>query len=118
MCTLVVFAANDNANANPQKDQRGAWKKGMIVEVYEDGVCKEPPAAGSKMVFVHIPGVPKAQAEKYVEQTADRRRLFKIDWSSLPNGVRTSLRDDREITVTLKQIKGYIRDVRTNALEG
>lgn len=118
MCTLVVFAAADNTCADPAKDQRGCWKRGMVVTVYEDGVCKEPPAPGSKMVFVHIPGVAKAQAEKYLEEADDRRRTFKIDWTTLPTAAKNALRDNKELTVTLTQVKKYIRDLRTNALEG
>lgn len=119
MCTLVVFGAADNTvPGNPVKDQRGCWKRGMVVCVYEDGVCVEAPSPKSKMVFVHIPGVTKAQAEKYLESNDERRRVYKIDWATLPNAAKNSLRDTRELTVTLNQVKKYIRNIATNALEG
>lgn len=118
MCTLVVFAAGDNTCPDPTKDQRGSWKRGMVVSIYDDGKCVEPPAPTSKMAFVHIIGLAKTQAEKYLEQTEDRRRLFKIDWTTLPASAKTSLRDTRELTVTLAQVKKYIRNLATNALEG
>lgn len=118
MCTLLVFAAASNTHADSTKDQRGCWKRGMIVEIYEDGRCTEAPSSNSKMVFVHIPGVSKAQAEKYLEQTETRRRTFILDWSTLPTVAKNTLQNTRELTVTLTQVKKYIRSLITNQLEG
>lgn len=90
----------------------------MIIAVYDDGVCNEPPSATGNTVFVHIPGVAKAQALKYLEQTDERRRTFKIDWTTLPNAAKNALQNNRELTVTLAQVKKYIRNLITDALEG
>lgn len=118
MCTLLVFAANDNTHADETKDLRGCWKRGMIVSVVDDGVCTESPSAGSKLAFVHITGLEVAQVKKYLEQTETRRRAYKIDWTTLPTTIKNSLRDNKEVTVTIAQVKKYIRNLITNDLEG
>lgn len=118
MCTLQLYAGSDRTNADPTKDLRGCYKRGMVIAVYDDGVCNEPPSANGNTVFVHIPGVAKSQATKYLEQTDERRRAFKVDWTTLPNSAKNALQDNREITVTLTQVKKYIRNLITEELEG
>ncbi len=118
MCTIVVFAAADNTHADPIKDQRGCWKRGMIVQVLEDGVCTESPSPNSKFVFVHIAGLSASKVIKYLKQSDTRRRIYKIDWTTLPAAVKTALVDNREVSVTLTQVKKYIRNLVTNNLEG
>lgn len=123
MCTLMVFA-RDNSHADAEKNRRGCWKRGMIFAVYEDGVCTEAPSPDSPFIFVHVSNATKAQAEKYMgiytDQNGDdyRRREWFIDYSTLPANVKTTIRDERQITVTRNQVLKYIRSLRTNLLEG
>ena len=81
-------------------------------------------------LFVHVrmPGVTKAQVRKYIERggwdaTAPKGR-WRIALEELPNGIKTKLRDDGEITiaasggdVTWQQAKGYFHDNLTNTRE-
>lgn len=131
MCTLQVFAGN-NTHSDGVKDARASWKRGMIVAVYEDGVCVEPPSSNSKTVFIHIPGVTKAQSRRYVMDLLDSvdgevdagvkpvgRRRFRIDWTILPQRIIDTLISDREYTVdNIAAAKAFIRDTITGQLEG
>lgn len=118
MCTLLVFAAPDNHHANHAKRLRGCWQRGMIVSVVADGVCREPPSPDSKLVFVHIPGIRVDQVGNYLEQTTERRRLRKIDLSVLPSAAKKHLAETREITITWRELRAYIRNLANDTLEG
>ncbi len=118
-----LIKAVDQYNADPLKDQRGCYKRGDIVQVYEDGACKEPPAPNSKFVIVKIPGLSKATAEQYAkpdeeiigeEVKVNRRRLYNVDFTALPKTIIDKLKADREITVTLSQVRNYIKNKTTN----
>jgi hypothetical protein len=118
MCTLVVFGKPNNPTPTNAAKALWTWQRGMVMLAYEDGICTEPPALTSCVVFVHITGVSKSQVEKYIDHLDDRRRNFKIDWTTLPAAVKNALRDNREVTVTLANVKKYIRNLTTNELEG
>ncbi len=118
MATLQIYAGADVVSNNSIKDARGCWKRGMVVEIYPDGVCTEPPTPGSKTVFVHIPRLPVDTVSKYLEQTESRRRTHKIDWSLLPNAVKNTLVNTLELTISINQLKKYIRNLDTNITGG
>lgn len=124
MCQLLVMGIN-KTHIDPLKDARGCYKRGDIVEVFEDGRLQTPPF-GSPFVLINITGVSKVQADKYMEPRWDslaidkrlmiQRRNFHIDYTILPTALINKLRDTREATVTLTQVKNYIRNKETGAL--
>jgi len=63
MAILLVFD-HDNVHTDIEKDYRGCYKKGYIVQVFEDGTpYVNPPAA--PFLILQITGVTKAQVEEY-----------------------------------------------------
>lgn len=85
MCELLVFAVN-NTHADPGKDRRGCYKRGMIVVVQTDGhvwgleeskqawiaAGMDVAAWHDKFVIVKIPGVSVAAAQEAIShQTED-----------------------------------------------
>ena len=128
-CTIAVFLAKSNVHTDATEDDRGSWKKGMVVAVYEDGEVVEPPSEGSKLGFIHVPGWPKAKAIKYLESairdTPDesgqpvvvKRRQFIFDWSQMPRSIKRGLKNDREVTTTKAKVKRTIRDQVTGISE-
>lgn len=63
----------DATNPDSEKDERGCYKRGDVVQVYEDGECKEPPSPNSKMYIVKAPGMSKENAEEYVKSHIEPR---------------------------------------------
>lgn len=108
------------------------WKRGQIIAVHEDGVCKEPPSLSSKSVFLHIPGVPASAVKRYLMHELNSidgedspiaravgRRRFRVDWTILPPAVIAQLQQSREYTINnIAAAKSYIRDSLTGLLEG
>ncbi len=122
-----LIKAVDASHPDSAKDARGCYKRGDIVEVYEDGICTRQPAAGSKMVIVKVPGFSKEQAMKYMEPHIEiqgdvtvtmRRRRFRLRVDDLPSGIKQTLKDDGWITVSVAQAKSFIRNKITNLDEG
>lgn len=94
MCTLLVFAQN-NSHIDAKIDVM-CWKRGDVVQVYEDDVCKENPAPDSKFVFIQLPGVTVKDVIKYLDAKYDAddlevrdkrkmiaRRHFSLDLAKL-----------------------------------
>ncbi len=121
-CTLAIFLAKSNVHSDPTEDARGSWKKGMVVGIYEDGEVTEPPSEGSKLGFIHVPGWPKAKAQRYLEQARSetlnesgspivtKRRQFIFDWAEMPRSIKRGLKNNREVTTTKAKVKKTIRD--------
>ena len=124
MCQLLVMAIN-KTHIDPFKDATGCYKRGDIVEVFEDGRLQTP-QLGSPFVLINVTGVTKAQADKYMEPRWDsdnvgtrhaiQRRAYQIDYTILPTAFINKLRDTREATVSLTQVKNYIRNKQTGVL--
>ena len=111
----ILIKATDSTHSDPVKDERGCYKRGDIVEAFEDGKMQTPPV-GSPFVLVRVIGLTKAQANTYIyshedaEGNALKRRKFKIRVDDVPQTIKDQLRDNREVTVTLAQIKSFIRN--------
>lgn len=128
MATLQIFLG-DNSHADPAQDLL-MWKRGMVVNIYADGVCKEPPAPDSKMGFIHIPGVSVFQCKKYTAEVetlqqvdgkqrrqVSERRKFQLELTDLTGAQRRALQDNKEVTLTLQQAKKIIKDRQTGQRE-
>lgn len=125
MCTIHLYWGADRAiPGNPEKTRVGCWLKGHIIDVYDDGKCTEPPAPGTKGVFVHIPGLDKSYVLDYIQTETSGvkyRRVHKFDPSILPAAITDELDANREITLvstTLSELRGWIRNQHTGLLEG
>jgi len=116
----ILIMGIDKTHKDPIKD-RGCYKRGDIVEVFEGGKMQTPPV-NSPFLLVRVNGVTKAQADKYIVAHIDvdekilKRRLYNIDFSLLPLKAKTILQTKREITVTASQLKTFIRNKVTNKL--
>lgn len=131
MAEILIFAGN-NTHPNPEKDRRGCWKRGMPVCVKPDGHTWGREETLPKFVIVKIPGVPVAKAEAFLETqfvndsgvanlgadgrpTTYRRRAWEVAWNSLPAGIRNTLQTTGVITVSVAQIRNYLRRIRDDA---
>lgn len=135
MCEVLIFAQN-NTHADPEEDRRGCWKRGYPVVVKEDGHQWGLEEGLPKFVKVKIPGVPAAKAKAFIEDQltddagvptttttqdgtvvprAYRRRAWNVAINSIPAAIRNQLLTTGEVTVTVAQIRNYLRRIRDNA---
>lgn len=135
MCEILIFAGN-NTHVDPEKDRRGCWKRGYPVVVKEDGHQWGAEEGLPKFVLIKIPGIPavKAEALLYPQVVDDagiptyenavgafplraiyRRREWRLSWQSLPSGIQNTLSTVGNITVTVSQIRNYLKRIRDNA---
>jgi len=107
------------------------YQTGDIIEVYDDGRCKEPPSKKGMSIIVKIPGISKSEVERLMEpsyvdtgivspdglriERMDKRRRFFLRISDLPEKTRAILETERTITVQAKDIEYFIRDKLTGA---
>ena len=136
----ILVKAIDATHADPVKDRRGCYKRGMPVVVMPDthtwGLDERPP----KFVVLKLPGVPVEKVKKYIEpereDTADAdgryqvflRRLWKFRFDDMPAAALKKLRDKGELTIkvgdyadkydyTWTQVRSYLRNLKTNTDE-
>lgn len=141
MCELLIFSGN-NSNADPEKDRRGSYKRGMIVCVFEDGhswgreeskqqwiaegnATATWPGQG-KFVILKLPGVPSSKAKPLLDAQEEddtgvplpgtfRRRRWLLQVDSLPAVVRNALARDGEYVTTVTAVRNYLQRVRDSA---
>jgi hypothetical protein len=122
MAILLIFD-RDNTHPDPEKDVRGCWKRGMVVEVFEDDKPLVLPPA-EPFYLVKIAGVTKAQAEKYMAAHTDAegrilcRRLYKLDTDIIPLAVKKALRDYRYFETDWPTVRNYIRNLLDGTVGG
>ena len=130
MALLLVMGAN-KAHSDPLKDQRGSYKRGDIVDVYEDdrhdGDLVRNPIA-PPFVLIRVNGVTAAQVRAYIEPQVTeridpdqgfvrevvRRRLFRLRVDDLPLTVRQALVRDRYYETNAATVRRFIRNKVTN----
>lgn len=137
----LIFIAN-NTNPDATKDRRGCWKRGMVVNVFEDGhvwgrleskqvwIAEGNSAASwpqqGRVAILKIPGVTAARAEALLErQLVDdagqpvsdtyRRRAWRLVFDSLPNNVRNTVAQTGELTTTVSAVRNFLRRIRDDA---
>lgn len=134
MALLLIYDKN-NTHPDPIKDQRGSYKRGDIVQIFEDSTpCVLPPAP--PFVIIKVSGITKAQAEKYIQpemgiidvpiselapdgkQTGIvRRRAFRLLVDDVPTAILDKLKTDRYVEVTFAQVRNYIKNLKTGLTE-
>ena len=117
---ILLVHDEDNTNPDPIKSERGCYKRGYVVAVYEDGTpCVIPPQP--PFLILKVKGLTKIDAEKYVQpETAlasdgkqelrIRRRAFRILVENL------SIKD-RYLEVDFEELKPFIENVTTGIKE-
>lgn len=125
----LLIKAFDNTHPDPVKD-RVLYKRGDIVQVFEDGACTEPPAPGSKMMIVKVPGPKAADFADYVREEVSAiepditltRRLWRLRIELLPDVVpdraRQALEDDGVATFTAAHVLAALENKATGELAG
>ena len=124
---LLLIMAENHQHLDPVKDARGSYKRGDIVDVYEDdrhdGDFAANPIA-APFVLVRVSGLSVEQARAYI--ASDRvqridpvhgfvldtrtRRLFRLRVDDLPASVRQALVQDRYYATTFAAVRTFIRD--------
>ena len=113
MAILLVFD-HDNVHTDSEKDYRGCYKKGYIVQVFEDGTpYVNPPAV--PFLILQITGVTKAQVEEY--QNDWRRTIeYTIVQRSIPlDGWRLDIKATNPNPsgkghLTLEKVQNYLEN--------
>lgn len=87
----LLIVARSASHADPEKDRRGCWKKGDIVEVRDSGAPRGAKEGSPLFVWVECPGVTRAQVEDRMQPWR-----WRLEWSvvnrSLPqDGWRVSV---------------------------
>jgi hypothetical protein len=104
----------------------------MPVVVMEDGHSWGLEEGLPKFVVVKIPGVTADKARSFIDvqltddaglpsfgidgkRAAFRRREWDVNWTTLPTGIKNTLLTTGEVTVTVAQIRAFLRRVRDDA---
>jgi hypothetical protein len=126
MALLLVMAVN-HTHVDSVKDQRGCYKRGDIVAVYDDDKHDGDLVANPiqpPFVLIRVTGVTADQVRQYVAQELDaqslpvRRRLFRLRVDDLPAGVIAQLQANRYYETTAAIARQFIRNKVTNLDEG
>jgi hypothetical protein len=123
----ILIKAVDATHADPEKDRRGCYKRGMPVVVMPDGHAWGAEERLPRFVVLKLPGVAVAKVQQFIAQDHEgealyRRRLWKLFVDEIPLAVRNKLVAQGYITIgpggdfTWTQVRNYIRNLRTNAL--
>lgn len=126
----ILVKAVSHTHADPDKDQRGAYKAGMPVVVMPDGHQWGREEGLPKFVVIKIPGVPVESVQKYIDsQSPDgrlivRRRRWLLRIAALPAAARNKLETAGALTIragdykgpadyTWNQVRQYMRNQET-----
>lgn len=130
MALLLVMAVN-KSHSDPLKDQRGCYKRGDIVDVYEDdkhdGDLVRNPIT-PPFVLIRVNGVTADQVRAYTEPEVTeridpergfiretvRRRLFRLRVDDLPPAVRQALVRDRYYETDAATVRRFLRNKVTH----
>lgn len=123
MAELLIKAIS-STNPDPVKDQRGCYKRGDIVDVRPDGFEWGKEEGLPTFVKVKIPGLAVSTLKQFMEsekgdgvviplETTVRRRKWNILINDIPSQIKQTLQTAGEVTVTLSQIRNYIKNKQT-----
>lgn len=126
MCELLVKAA-DHIHPDPQTDRVGAYKRGMVVRVEDDGFDWGGKEGPPSFVIIRITGelkadyAPLTEIETYDDSGVDtgtlyRRRSFYIDIDNLPPGIRTNIETMRLVDIPPGIITSRLKRRRDGAI--
>lgn len=122
---IFLIYDRDNTHPDPTKDQRGCYKRGYVVSVYDDDKpCVIPPSP--PFYLIKVTGLSKELAEQYIQSEQEgeyepgkpitvRRRAWKIDFTMLPQAIRDALDANRYFEIDWAQARVYVRNIKTGA---
>ena len=117
---ILLIIDEDHHHKDPEKDARGCYKRGMVVQVFEDGTpCVDKP--NPPFVIVNVPGVSKADAEaKYMAyptrdewQSVDE--MGDMECVKVPTQRRSTALDLTAVSVSVKEAVDVARVVTLDA---
>lgn len=126
---LVV--AQSATHADPDKDERGSYKRGDVVVVQPDGHQWGRLETAPKFVVVKVPDVTVEQARRFIEAegatevdpftgtsrfVVSRRRRWRVRVDDVPLAIRNVLRDTGEVTVSYAQVRPFLENKTTLAV--
>jgi len=134
---LLLIMGRNNTHADLEKDLRGCYKRGDVVEVFDDvkhdGDLVRNPIM-PPFILVRVTDVTKAQLDRLISPQVEdffdldgairsrlvrrRRHLLEVDAATLPNSIRNQIRDNRYVSVTWAQVRNFLRNKETGATEG
>ena len=117
----ILVKAIDAIHPDPVKDLRGCYKRGDVVDVRPDGFKWGNGEQWPMFAKVKIPGLDPATVKQFMDSemgdgfviAADvvvRRRKWNILVDNIPLIIKQQLQTSGEITVTLTQIRNYIKN--------
>jgi hypothetical protein len=136
----ILIKATNHVHPDPDKDRRGAYKRGMPVVVMEDGHTWGRLEGLPNFFLMKLPGVSVSKVLQFIESddrdqgetdpvsgdpilTPYRRRLWKLLIDNVPAGVKQKVADTGELVIgggagadyTWAQVRTFIKNQRTNA---
>jgi hypothetical protein len=133
----ILIKAFDNTYPDPEKDQKGCYKRGMPVVVMPDGHIWGSSEGLPNFYILKLPGVSVDKVQHFINpETEDggldyrgrpiinmvRRRVWKIFIEDLPQATINKLNNTGEIIIspagdyTWTQVRNYIKKITTNEL--
>jgi len=113
-----LIKAVSATHPDPEKNARGCYKRGDIVDIRPDGWPWGAEERLPLFVLVKIPGLSVSNVIHYAGAYPDvARRLYKIRVDDVPLAIRNILRDTGVVTLTRAQVIGYVRNKLTNVDE-
>lgn len=123
MALFLIYDRN-NSHPDPDKEARGCYKLGDIVEVLDDA---HPivPEIQPPWYIIRVNGITKEQALQYMEPYWDpastdpdrpvmlRRRKFNADFAILPQAVKDALNATRYYEVDWSTVRNFVRNKMT-----
>ena len=121
MCEILIKAI-DAKHSDPAKNERGCYKRGDIVVVMPDGHQWGSEEGLPRFVRVKIPGLDPETVKHIIEPHQDTtdpdpknwvmlaRRKWRVLVDDVPQGIIDQLRDNGEVTVTVNQIRNFVKN--------
>lgn len=124
MAILFVYD-RDNSHKDAHVEATGSWKRGMVVECFEDDKpCVKNPQP--PFILVRVPGLSKAEAEaKYMQPEVDekaklepgesppilRRRRYALDLAAVEAKAGKAVDEVRSVSLTTQKLAECERDL-------
>jgi hypothetical protein len=123
----ILIKAVDATHADPEKDRRGCYRRGMPVVVMPDGHAWGAEERLPRFVVLKLPGISPERVQQFTEHQMEgevvyRRRLWKFFVDEIPLAARNKIASQGYLTIgtggdfTWAQARNYVRNLRDNGL--
>lgn len=134
----ILIKAIDATHSDPVKDKAGCYKRGMPVVIMPDGHPWGKEERPPLFCVLKFPVIGVKRLEEYISehrlavdvtQSLYQRRVWQLQWASLPAAARTKLQKTGVLTIkataaytgpydyTWAQMKQYIKNLDTGLFE-